>query len=227
MYGGSFRRYDRGVSATVRIPPAPPRSATLPYGQSPFHVKGVLFQGLFEWLDRHVEGGRARVIADCSPDLRAFLEKPLLAGSWFDVFALVDTTVVAAKVNGTGHLATMRSIAIEQCERDFHGVYKMLLRLASPDAVLERIPKTAQTYFDFVTAEVEKVGPGHYRTVGRGIPVHAMHAYMAVTEAFLTRVLVLTGAKDLQHRWLPPEADGYHGAIARVRARREIRWDAT
>lgn len=201
-----------------------PGARATSYGAAPYHVKGVMLHGILEWADRHVEGGRVRILAESSPELAEYVGGRFLSASWVDVFAVADLSVVASRCVGKGHLATVRHMALEQCERDVKGIYAAIIRLATPDMILQRVPRSANLYFDFVTAEVEKLGPGHYRSLGHGVPVPALHSYMAVTETFLTRVLEIAGARGIQHRWLSPVAEGYEGSVPRLCARREIRW---
>jgi hypothetical protein len=194
-------------------------------GKSPFHVKGVVYRYFFEYLDHQLEGGRARLLAAIDePDLRAFADQPFLAGTFYDTAPIMALCERAASLLGRPFLGFVREFAEQQAETDIKGIYRMLLRLVSPDLVMDRVPAAAKQYFDFVSTEVEKLGPKSYRSTAHGIPEPLMQFYMTVTEAFLSRALTLAGAKELVHRWLPPQPDGVREGVPLVVCSRELSW---
>jgi hypothetical protein len=209
----------------VVLPVSPQSRQPFEPGASPFRAKGLVCIQLFEWIDRNVEGGREAALAAVPAATAEYFRRPLLAGSWIDVFALVEVTAASALLAHRSHIEMLREVAREQCERDIGLFVGFLLKLASPESVMARLPRAATTYFDFVRADVEQLGPKHYKTTGHGIPVIAMHPYQAVTEAFIVKVLMLAGAKNVKHRWLPPTPTGYQHGVPIVDIARELSWE--
>jgi hypothetical protein len=194
-------------------------------GKGPFHVKGVTYRNLFDYLEEHLEGGRVRLLdALGDPALRAFADQPFLASSLYDVMPIQGMCETAATLMGKPLAAFVRDFSRQAAERDIRGIYKMLLKLVSPGMVMERVPAAARQYFDFVSATVEKLAPNRYRSSALGVPEVLMHFYMLVTEAFLGRALTLAGAFGLEHRWLPPHPDGHKDGLLLMKLQREISW---
>jgi hypothetical protein len=194
-------------------------------GEGPLRAKGNIYVGTHRYYSKAVPGGVSAVLSRLSNQkLIAFLGRPFVASSWYDVGPLVPFGEAAAQVAGVPHLEFLRSQARAQAMTDIHGVYKLLLKLASPEMVMSRLPRVATQYFDFVTAEVRELAPRHWESTGRGIPHVAASTYMATTEAFLVRGLALSGAKNVKHRWFPAESAGTLQGIAVVSLRRELSW---
>jgi hypothetical protein len=202
------------------------RPLPVPPGKSPFRIKGHAYAGNLAYVEEHVPGGLEavlRLITDRA--LNDFLRQRFLASSWYDVLPIVALGEAAAEVAGIAPTEQIARSARAQAERDINGIYRMLLRLASPAMIMARLPKVASQYFDFVTAEVVEVAPKKWRSTGHGVLPFAVDAYRSTTEAFLRRALETAGAKNLQHRWLPPVPDGEKHGHAVLAVTREISWD--
>jgi hypothetical protein len=204
------------VSA-LRVPFAP--------GKSPFRGKGVTYRNYFDYAEEFIPGGRERVLAAFSdPALRAFASQPFLAGSFYDTLPMVALCETAAALMNKPFVQFVREFSAVAAERDTTGVYRMLLKLVSPNLVMERAPAVAKQYFNFVTATVEKVAPKSYRSTAHGIPEVVAQFYMLSTEAFLARALMLAGAVQPLHKWLPLLPEGTKEGMSIVALRREVSW---
>ena len=197
---------------------------THPPGKGPWHVKGLVYVGALDYYGTHVARGLEAVLERLAPPLVEFLGQRFLPGGWYDVGPLTIVAQAAAIASGTPHLDLLRQMTRTQAERDIRGVYRVLLKVASPEMVMRRLPQMAGKYLDFVRAEVREVRPKCWESTAHGVPSVAMHAYMAVSEAFITRALQLAGAKELRHRWFPLEEEGAIGEVALMKIRRELSW---
>ena len=114
-----------------------------------FHCKGNVYLGLFESLRTLAikEEVCARIE---STSLRAFAMQPFLMASWYDIEPILALGETGARITGKPYADFMRSMAVDQANRDVGGVYRVLLKLASPSAVVDRLPRVANRYFDFV-----------------------------------------------------------------------------
>ena len=194
-------------------------------GEGPLRAKGNIYLGAIRYYQAQVPGGVPAVLARLTqPKLVAFLGQRFVAGGWYDVGPLAPFGEAAAQVAGLAHLDFLKQQARAQAMTDIHGVYKVLLKLASPEMVMSRLPRAANQYFDFVRAEVKELAPRHWESHAHGIPAVAAGTYMATTEAFVVRALELAGAKNVRHRWFTPEPAGSHQGIAIVTTRRELSW---
>ena len=195
-------------------------------GRGPFHVKGTAYLGLLDYYARHLPGGLDAVLGHFEGDdaLVAFFKQRFLPSSWYDVGPSILLSRAAAGVAAVPHLELLRQQARAQAERDIHGVYRLLLKMAKPAMIMTRLPAAAGRYFDFVRAEVRELRPNCWESVAHGVPAIAQHTYMAGTEAFLVKALELSGARDLHHRWFPVEPEGQAHGVDVIGLRREVSW---
>jgi hypothetical protein len=195
-------------------------------GQSPFKSKGVIYRNYFDFVTERVPGGREALLGELrDPALREFAGQTFLPSSFYDALPSVPLCAAAAALAKLPANELVRELSRFSVERDTKGVYRMLLRLASPGMVMERTPAAAKQYFNFVEASVEKLGPKAYRTRARGIPEFLAQFYMTVTESFLRHALTLAGARNVQNQWARPAADGDRDGVALVVVQREMSWD--
>lgn len=195
-------------------------------GESPFRKKGVSYQGELEHYDRYFPGGREALFASVrDPRLVAFMRQSFLAGGWYDVIPSLVMAEHACTLMGKPYLEFLRDFARLQAERDIRGVYRMLLKLVSPDTVMERLPKVANQYFDFVRSEARKTGPGRWESVVFGLPSFYAAPYMAVAEAFIVYTLEQAGARNVKHRWMGQEPDGTRAGVPLLKVTRQLNWD--
>ncbi|HZS37943.1 MAG TPA: hypothetical protein VFF06_13995 [Polyangia bacterium] len=194
-------------------------------GKSPFHLKGVVYRGVIEYVERTLAGGRGQLAAALRDEpLRSFFAQPFLDGSWYDALPLEALCQAIAQLERRPMLELVRDLSRAQVRRDTRGVYKLLLKLVSPETVLERAPRAAQQYFDFVTSTSDRLDERRFRLTGSGIPDFLAPVYMAMTESFLLHALELAGAREPVHRWLEPRPAGERHGVPLVKVEREIVW---
>jgi hypothetical protein len=194
-------------------------------GAGPFRCKGILYVDTIAFIDENIRGGRAALIRGMPDgDMRFFLGQSFLVGGWYDLFPLLMLQSAAAVATGEPFLHIVRKVARFQIPRQFRGLYKYLLKMASPDMMMRNLPRVTNAYFDFVRVEVEEVRPRTYRSLGCGVPAEAASAYMASTEISVTTALEIAGAREIRHRWLPTRPGGSAHGIEVVCVHREVSW---
>src|SRR5262245_41713408 len=125
-----------------------------PPGTSPFHVKGLAYRHMLDYVDREVSGGRAAVIAELADDkMQTFMSQTFLPGTWYDTLPTALFFQTAARLARQPLLELTRKMAREAASKDINGIHRFMLKMASPELVMERIPRAAKQYFDFVTSE--------------------------------------------------------------------------
>jgi hypothetical protein len=178
-------------------------------GMSPFHIKGIAYRGHIEYVEKHIPGGAAavnRVFRNSA--LRFFFEQPFLAASWYDVLPIVPLWYACADVLGRPRLEFLRTRTRHQAEQDIHGVYRMILKLASPQSVAERIQRVVGKYFDFGTTDAKLIEPGLVRYVQKGVPAFLAPWFGIVGETFVQVALEIAGTNKCQVRRAPPATTG-------------------
>jgi hypothetical protein len=166
-------------------------------GQSPFRAKGTTYLALYASFDKRVPGGSEAVFSRIE-DARviAFFEQRFLASSTYDILPMLEASKLAAKIAGAPWREFVRGGAKFTAERDLNGVYRVLLKLASPRMVVERLPRILVQYFTFGHVEGHFSGPTRYEAIARGIPKPVAPWLTHAAEGFVPTVMGAAGAKD-------------------------------
>ncbi len=123
-------------------PPVPP-------GESPFHIKGVAYLGHLDWVDKHFPGKRPAFLALLSPSMRAFFGQTFLAIQQHDFLPLASAGHACARALNMGFVEFVEMRGRHQASLDLSGVYRVLLKVASPKLIAGKLPKVMSKYFDF------------------------------------------------------------------------------
>ena len=179
-------------------------------GESPFRTKGNVYKSLLESADARVPGGREAVLSRIDdPALATFFAQSFLAASSYDVFPIVPFGMIGARIAGQQYPEFVRGGAIFTAKRDMNGIYKVLLKLASPDAVAKRIPRILLQYFDFGRVEDARFTSERcYEATYRGIPRALQVWLINIAKGFMPVVMESAGARDVEVKIMPPTEEG-------------------
>jgi hypothetical protein len=202
-----------------------PAAAPSPVGENPFHVKGSVFRTTAQILEQYVEGGLPAVLERVGdPALRAFWEQPLLAGAWYDVFGMVMLVREIARMRGVPYFKVVSEMSRLVAEADLQGIYRALLKLATPELIAPRLPRIQARYMDFGAIVVGSVTRGRADATRTGHPRILAHWYVAVITGFMPPILEAAGAKAPRIRWGTPVLDGIQSGFETVSIRFEAIW---
>jgi hypothetical protein len=194
-------------------------------GESPFHVKGVAYHNFAAFLEVQLAGGQKSFIERLhNPALKTFLSQSFLAGSWYDALALLPLMHELGRELRLPPLQLTRDLARFGVKRDASGIYRVLLKLTSPESLLERSTNTARQYFDFVRSDFTRLAERQYRLQHVGIPAAAAATYMSLVEGFIDAGLGLAGARDVRQVWDKAVPAGTAHGVPIVKLQREITW---
>lgn len=195
-------------------------------GESPFRTKGTAYLGLLASFDRRVPGGSKAVLERLTdPRVAAFFGRRFLASSMYDVLPLLEASMLAAKIAGVPWREFVRGGARFQAERDLSGVYRMLLRVASPTLVVERLARILVQYFDFGEVEGEFTGMTRFEARVRGVPRPVAPWLTAIGEGFIPVVMKAAGAQKTSVLVHPFEPSGHVRGMEVASARFRVTWD--
>lgn len=202
-----------------------PLEDRFPTGKSPFHIKGLAYRGHNEFTEKHVPGGVAAMLPLLPSDaLRDYFKQPFLAASWYDVFPLVAGGIACARLMGMTHPAFMRHRSQLQAKEDIRGVYKVLLKIASPQMVAMRLVRIITQYYDYGGSEVEASQPGLVQAVRTGVPAPLAPSFVCVAEPYAEAALTIAGGKDVRVKAHAPQPDGAAHGVPTVRIRIDLAW---
>jgi len=194
-------------------------------GESPFRTKGNVYKSLFDSADARVPGGTEAVLERIGdPQLAKFFAQSFLAASSYDVLPIVPFGMTAARLMGLTYSEFVRGGAAFTARRDMNGVYRMLLKLASPDAVVKRLPRILLQYFNFGRIEGRLVGERTYEAVARGIPQPLMVWVLNIAHGFVPEVMETAGARAVDLQVGAWESEGVEHGMTMVRSPFVVTW---
>lgn len=194
------------------------------FGESPFHAKGVLYLGTQSFFEANMIGGLAafaREIAD--PELRAFITQKFLASSWYDVMPVPALIAAEARALRMPLEAYLLHRTRWQAKKDLGGVYAWVLRLASAEAVVEKLPRVFAQMFDFATIEVSTVEGRHAKFEMTGIPEPLFNWLDTVLGVYADTALKLAGARKVESA-VAADPLTERAGVPIIRVRLEVAW---
>jgi hypothetical protein len=137
---------------------------------------------------------------------------------------ILPSAVSAARLRKIPVAQHVRENAVWVAQRDLRGVYKIILTLASVEAVAMRLGGLSMRYFDFGAADTRKVGPTAIESDRLGIPAALGTWFTWCAEGFIPVALKLAGARSVSVHAAGARPDGDAHGIPTVRLTFEIAW---
>ena len=188
-----------------------------------FNMKGNAWRGIQEYVTREI--GLERVMERLRPETRAFFAQTFIASIWYDVRPVTEVTQAAADLIEQPHAALCRAIGTYIYERDMTGIYRAILKFATPDLMVKALPLATTRYFDFVKLETTRVGPKAYDVLIMGVPADNAMTYANVTSIFIERAIAGSGGKNVSARCLAPTPGPAISGLPTARIVRQLRWE--
>lgn len=130
-------------------------------------------------------------------ETRALFEKPIiLPSSWYSLDAFVEFLEMDLRVTARGNEQELikRSEAI--IERQLSGIYKMFVKLSSPEFLLNRISSIHQSYFQGVAIEVSLPSAG--KAILKYTGFAKQHRLIGLSIiGFYRKALEISGAREV------------------------------
>lgn len=152
------------------------------------------------------------------------ISEKIVAGGWYPVMPILPSAVAAARLRKMPVAAHVRENAAWVARRDLRGVYKVILSVASVEAVAVRLGGLSMRYFDFGAAETRKVGPTSVESDRVGIPAALGTWFTWCAEGFIPVALGLAGARSVAVHAGSPQPDGVLHGVPTIRLTFEIAW---
>src|SRR5512142_103164 len=124
-------------------------------------IKGVVVSDSIKAVKSRSGEAYAGVVALLKSETRALFEQAnIIPSDWYSLDAFVEFLEADVKVTANGHeeeLIRRSEIIIEQ---HLKGIYKLFIKLGSPEFVLNRLAIVHRTYFQGVGVDAHVTGPG-------------------------------------------------------------------
>lgn len=195
-------------------------------GESPFHIKGIVYRGHLEWIAENSPGGIAgmnRAFRD--ERLAPFLAQRFLPSSWYDIVPIITSAYVVARLRQLPFADFLRHRTRIQAKSDLGGIYRLLLKFTSPSDVVSRYAAVQAQYFDFGVASARLVAPKQAELERSQVPAMFFEWFIPVQEAFLEVAVASAGAKRLKVTTLSASADGQLRGVDTVKLITDVTWE--
>ena len=213
-------RADRAVA-----PPKPMPDLPTPPGQSPFHVRGSSYLRMRDYIDQKLPGGIEAVLARLEgAELRQFARQVFLPVSWYDALPLLPLSDAIAAVEGRPYADSVRHRAVLAAESDLSGLYRVLLKVVSPELAIERLQRTLMRYFDF--GRIDGMVTTRGRSEGRlsGFPAPLVRWFAPMVTGYAPEVLRAAGAIGARAHVAAPQRVGARLGIETVTLTLHFSW---
>lgn len=171
------------------------------------HIKGTAVLDTLEAIK--ARAGKAeleKIISHLDQETQEIFRRPISPSSWYscNAFSRFLEADIQETAGGNEQELVKRSEAV--IEKQLSGIYKMFVRLGSPEFVIRRIAAVHSTYFDGVQIIPEMKGPNaatiQYVGFSRN---HRIIGFVIL--GFFRKALEISGAKKVDvHFTLPIEA---------------------
>jgi hypothetical protein len=175
----------------------PTRSSPCPPGSAPFRVKGHGLRARMAVYDRIVPGGSKAVLEAIDDGaMRKYLSQPILAASWYDLFAHAALDLAAADLRKMPAWESVASASALQARNDAGGIYKLLLRFVSPHVLVQKLGSVQSQYFDHGKLTVDRLEGTHARMHCVGIANQLFWWWNGILDGYVHALFELSGAKN-------------------------------
>ena len=148
-----------------------------------------------------------RILCLLDEETRTICQNEVFASSWYplDVFTRFLEVEIRVLADGKEEMVTRGSEVV--IERQLRGIYKVFVKLGSPEFVIKRIAAVHATYFQGVPIEVQL--QGHGKAVVRYTGFEKQHRIMGFAIiGFFKKALEISGATDVVLCFTVPIEEG-------------------
>ena len=159
-------------------------------------VKGSAIKDTLDALTQRVGAdGLARILGMMKPESSRALEKPL-ASLWYPLDAFTELLEIDIRETAGGNEKELITRSEAVIDRQLRGIYRVFIRVGSPEFVIKRIASVHETYFRGVHAEARIVPPNEAFVRYAGFSKqHRIIEYAIL--GFYKKALEISGARNV------------------------------
>lgn len=200
--------------------------ADLPFapGESPYRMKGVAFRETIELFDKQPSGFERVKAALPTAELRRFFEQPFTPAGWYDVFAMAQLDMAAARAFRLSYDQWLRDSTRAQAQSVLHGIYRSFARMMAPSTIAWALPRVSATYFDFGKLTTHRSSPQSVTATFEDVPMLLAGWFSVVTGEFALEALKIAGTPQARLQWAPLTPRGARAGVALARLEFRFEW---
>jgi len=170
-------------------------------------IKGtVLLDTIAAIKARAGESEFTRIVQGLNGEVRSLFEGPLYSSTWYPLDAFVEFLEVDIRETANGNRAVLTERSEKVIEKQLSGIYKIFVKVGSPESVIKRISAVHATYFEGVEIIPEMED---HKAFIKYVGFQKQHSIMEYTIiGFYRKALELCGAKEVALDFSVPIAKG-------------------
>lgn len=162
-------------------------------------IKGAVVNEAIKSIKaRHGDQTYNTIVGLLKRETRALFEQAsILPTSWYSLDAFVQFLEMDLKVTAQGNERELIKRSEELIERQLRGIYKLFIRLGSPEFVLNRISVVHRTYFQGVSIEASLPSAG--KAIVKYTGFEKQHRLIGLSIiGFYRKALEISGAREIK-----------------------------
>jgi hypothetical protein len=171
------------------------------------HIKGATILGSMERIrEHHGEEGLNKIIDQLHDEEKAIFKGAILASQWYPLTPFARFLEIDVKLFYAGDPKGLIASAEEVVEKQLRGIYRMFIKIGSPEFVVKGISAVHKSYFKGVDLKYE-VTTGRF--VGKYIGYEQAHGIMQYSLlGFFKKAMTISGAKNVRAEITTPLLQG-------------------
>jgi tRNA A-37 threonylcarbamoyl transferase component Bud32 len=208
----------------VGIPPPAPRLPCDP-GSSVYHIRGIAYRGVVQYVEQRVPGGMATLDEELEDArLSAFIRLPFLAASRYDILPMLPINVGIARILGKTLEAVCAEQGVAQARHDIRYVYRRAFEEMTFATVQSFLGRFANQYYEAGECTADLVSPGHIVVHRRKLPAYVLPWFLAIHVPYVEETLRLKGARTVSSTPRTPVEAGTRKGVVVVDVDVDVKW---
>jgi hypothetical protein len=166
-------------------------------GDDMVKIKGSVILDAVTWA-RQKYGSKKmdQLISLMNTEAKITFRGEITRTAWYPMEVFINYIEVELAELFQGNTKYLVEITGEPVEKQLRGVYRMLIKLGSPEFLIKRLPVVTDTYFQGIEVKLKIVAPGKATVQYFGFErQHAVIEY--VIAGFYKKALEISGAKNV------------------------------
>ena len=123
------------------------------------NVKGSALSSRVLWVRLHHGGvGLDRVLSQCSPELKGFVDAGIAKSRWYPFERFVELNVVIDRLFGAGDLALVKQLGRYSADANLTTIYRLFFKVGTTQWILGRGARLWNAHYDSGALEVRTPG---------------------------------------------------------------------
>ncbi len=172
-------------------------------------IKGsVLIDSIHAIKKRSGEEMFKKILDSLNTDTRKVFDNPnILSTNWYPLDAFLEFLDIDLKLTANGNEKELIERSEQLIEKQLKGIYKIFVKLGSPEFIINRIRVSQLTYFRGLSIEAHMIGSEKARIKYIGLEKQQRLIGLSII-GYYKKALEISGAKNIKITFITPIEEG-------------------